>query len=136
MTEQTKLTKHSLLKGRVKLIVDGSNERVMNNVVEAIALPIMEKRKNLLIKGLDEIDKAMDERKKIKPDIVEFSADGEGQPTGIKSPGRYSEALAKKATDLDNRIKSLHEAFNKALTKTGTEPDYRPLENLVGKEKS
>lgn len=90
-------------------------------VIDALKDKVVEKRSNLLLKGLDKLDTfATETRKLSKPDIVQIDGNG------VKS-GNYSEAAWKAKGEHEQRVTKLLAALNLAIDKG----DYTKLEDFL-----
>lgn len=128
-------SQYHVLKHKVTSAIDGSSDKVTANVIIKLSEPIIEERRDLLIAGMDALEKAEKELPEIKPDVKMWPTDKEGNMSGTMAPPVYSEQQAKKKLELEKRIEQLHEAFNKAIPSDKNIPDYTLLKKLVGGKK-
>jgi len=129
-----KMLKHQLVKKRITDVINSSTDEVYSRVIKNLAGPIIEKRAKLLEKGIERIEQLEKELNKMKPDVVHYSSDAEGNPTGLKIPAAWSEDQYKKRKAIEDQLSKLHKGFDTALPGKGGVPDYSLLEQMLDKK--
>ncbi len=125
------------IKSRILGKINSSNPIVLERVIVELAEPELEKRKKLIVSGLEAIEKAEKELANIKADVKEYPADRDGKPLGVANPVRFSEAQVKKYEETTKRLEALYKGFQLALPdpkKKEQAPDYGPLEKALSKK--
>jgi hypothetical protein len=99
-----------------------SGDAVKELVIEKLVDDELEKRKQLVLKGVDAVDNARKDLSKIKPDQTSF--DVEGQPVGTPA---YSRGKLDELNKAKQKLAKLEGALNKALENN----DYQELEKVL-----
>ena len=135
--KETKITDtpHLVIKKKVRERLDSkeTTKGILTGVLNALAEPIIKERQDLVLKGLEEIDKTVKELKKFVPDQIDFPSDDNGVPNGTSHPPRYSKEHKQKRDIVATKLDELYKAFDEALV--NLPPDYNRLKKLIGKPK-
>ncbi len=139
MKNEIKVPAHERIKTGVSKAVDLASKDpkgVLSRVLKHYAEPEVERRTELAIKALAEIDKAQKEVKQLKADIHEFAADEKGEPTGSSRPPAYSKAQYEKRGKALERLNKVTSALDAAFPeKEKGEPSFDLLYKLFPSKK-
>jgi len=104
-------------------IKDGQSE-VKDRVVAHYTEKELERRSNLIIKGLDKLESLEQERDRIKPDQIAVNDQGQEQSS------TYSKANFEKLKKAREAVGKLSKALNAAIEQ-GSQQDYEKLEKTL-----
>lgn len=125
---------------KVTSAIKDSSKTVQNKVIDVLVEREIEKRSSALVKGIDQLSKLKVEINKIRPDVINYDADGKAI-----GEGSFSKPTVDKLKQTKEKFNKLERAIQKALGSeespadlvTGAPlipaklPDYSDLFNLV-----
>jgi hypothetical protein len=120
---ETKTSQAGTIRESISKKIKESNPTVVEGVIDSLVKDELEKRKEMVKKGVEKYEELEKAFNKMKPDHIMYNLDGTEQ----------SSSWSKDGLEKYNKAKKELEALNTAIENAITQTNYEPLSKVINK---